>query len=62
MFSDYKTRGFNLEDSQIERTDRLDRLVLVLSRWRGPLSNCASDVHTWADKNVAISSRLFSKF
>jgi len=31
MFSDYKTRGFNLEDSQIERTDRLDRLLLVLS-------------------------------
>jgi len=31
MFSDYKTRGFNLEDSQIERTDRLDRLVLILS-------------------------------
>ena len=31
MFSDYKTRGFHLEDSQIERTDRLDRLVLVLS-------------------------------
>jgi hypothetical protein len=31
MFSDYKTRGFNLEDSQIERTDRLGRLVLVLS-------------------------------
>ena len=30
MFSDYKTRGFNLEDSQIERTDRLDRLVMVL--------------------------------
>jgi hypothetical protein len=31
MFSDHKTRGFNLEDSQIERTDRLDRLILVLS-------------------------------
>jgi len=31
MFSDYKTRGFHLEDSQIERTGRLDRLVLVLS-------------------------------
>ena len=31
MFPDYKTRGFNLEDSQIERTDRLDQLVLVLS-------------------------------
>ena len=31
MFSDFKTRGFNLADSQITRTDRLDRLVLVLS-------------------------------
>src|SRR4051794_30778877 len=31
MFSDFRTRGFNLEDSQITRTDRLDRLVLVLS-------------------------------
>src|SRR4051794_23449235 len=31
MFSDLKTRGFNLEDSQIARTDRLDRLVLVLA-------------------------------
>src|SRR5918993_813042 len=31
MFSDFKTRGFNLEASQIERTDRLDRLVLGLS-------------------------------
>ena len=31
MFSDSKTRGFNLEDSQIQRTDRLDRLVLVVS-------------------------------
>ena len=31
MFSDLKTRGFNLEDSQITRTDRLDRLVLVLA-------------------------------
>ena len=31
MFSDFKTRGFGLEDSHIARTDRLDRLVLVLS-------------------------------
>src|SRR3954464_2989920 len=31
MFSDFKTRGFNLEASQIERTDRLDRLILVLA-------------------------------
>ena len=31
MFSDFKTRGFGLEDSHIARTDRLDRLVLVLA-------------------------------
>ena len=31
MFSDFKTRGFTREDSQIARTDRLDRLVLVLA-------------------------------
>src|SRR5215211_6522780 len=31
MFSDFKTRGCNREASQIERTDRLDRLVLVLA-------------------------------
>src|SRR4051794_41850138 len=31
MFSDFKTRGFGLEDSHIARTDRLDRLGLVLS-------------------------------
>ena len=31
MFSDFKTRGFGLEDSQIARTDRLDRLVLALA-------------------------------
>lgn len=31
MFSDFKTRGFDLEDSRIKRTDRIDRLMLVLS-------------------------------
>ena len=31
MFSDFKTRGFGLEDSQITRTDRLDRLVLAVA-------------------------------
>src|SRR5215210_5712392 len=38
MVSDVKTRGFNREDSQIARTDRLDRLVLVLAlalHWAG---------------------------
>ena len=29
MFSDLKTRGFGIEDSHIQRTDRLGRLILV---------------------------------
>ena len=31
MFSDFKSRGFGLEDSQLQRTDRMDRLILVMS-------------------------------
>ncbi len=31
MFSDFKTRGFGIEDSHIQRTDRLDRLILVMA-------------------------------
>ena len=30
MFSDFKTRGFGLEDSQIRYPDRLARLILVM--------------------------------
>ncbi len=31
MFSDFKTRGFGLEDSHIQRVDRMDRLILVMA-------------------------------
>jgi hypothetical protein len=31
MFSDFKTRGFGLEDSQIRRPERLSRLILVMA-------------------------------
>lgn len=31
MFSDFKTRGFNLEDTHILRPDRLSKLVLVVA-------------------------------
>jgi hypothetical protein len=31
MFSDFKGRGFNLEDSQLEHGDRLERLILIMS-------------------------------
>ena len=31
MFSDFKSRGFGLEDSQLQRVDRMDRLILVMT-------------------------------
>jgi hypothetical protein len=31
MFSDFKTRGFGLEDSHLQRPERLDRLILVMA-------------------------------
>lgn len=31
MFSDFKTRGFGLEDTKLERADRVARLMLILS-------------------------------
>ena len=30
-FSDFKTRGFQLEDTQLEYPDRLDRLILIMT-------------------------------
>jgi hypothetical protein len=30
LISDTKTRGFNLEDSQLRRADRIERLILIL--------------------------------
>ena len=31
MFSDFKSRGFGLADSHLQRGERLDRLVLVMA-------------------------------
>jgi hypothetical protein len=31
MFSDFKSRGFGLEHTQIRYADRIDRLILVMS-------------------------------
>jgi hypothetical protein len=30
-FSDFKSRGFELEDSQLEHPDRLERLILIMT-------------------------------
>jgi hypothetical protein len=31
MFSDFKTRGFRLEDTYLEYPDRVDRLILMMA-------------------------------
>jgi hypothetical protein len=50
MFSDFKSRGFGLEDSQLQRTDRMDRLTLVMTLalyW-------AVSTGMWAAENAAL--------
>ena len=50
MFSDFKSRGFGLEDSQLQRTDRMDRLILVMTLalyW-------AVSTGMWAAQNAAL--------
>ena len=50
MFSDFKSRGFGLEDSQLQRTDRMDRLILVMTLalyW-------AVSTGMWAAENAAL--------
>src|SRR3954471_8269172 len=59
MFSDFKTRGFGLEDSRIRLAGRLDRLILIMALalfWA--VSTCMWDaVHrtTRAEKNPAMA-------
>jgi hypothetical protein len=31
MFSDFKSRGFQLEDTQLRAADRLDRLLVIMA-------------------------------
>ena len=50
MFSDFKSRGFGLEDSQLQRVDRMDRLILIMALalyW-------AVSTGRWAAENAAL--------
>ena len=50
MFSDFKSRGFGLENSQLQRVDRMDRLILVMTLalyW-------AVSTGMWAAENAAL--------
>jgi hypothetical protein len=45
MFSDLKTRGFGLEDSQLRRPERLDRLILVMALFSAVSTGMWDAVH-----------------
>ena len=50
MFSDFKSRGFGIEQSQLQRTDRMDRLILIMTLalyW-------AVSTGMWAAENAAL--------
>lgn len=47
MFSDFKSRGFGIEDSQIRYPDRLARLVLVMAL----AVHCAVSTGRWDRAN-----------
>ena len=50
MFSDFKSRGFGLENSQLQRVDRMDRLILIMTLalyW-------AVSTGMWAAENAAL--------
>lgn len=50
MFSDFKSRGFGIESSRLQRTDRMDRLILVMTLalyW-------AVSTGMWAAENAAL--------
>ena len=53
MFSDFKSRGFGIESSQLQRTDRMDRLILVMTLalyW-------AVSTGMWASEDTAIPAK-----
>ena len=50
MLSDFKSRGFGLENSQLQRVDRIDRLIQVMTLahyW-------AVSTGMWASQNAAL--------
>jgi hypothetical protein len=54
MFSDFKSRGFGITQSQIKATDRLERLILVLTSamyWAVSTGMQVAEKHTDAKKN-----------
>jgi hypothetical protein len=65
-FSDFKGRGFQLEDSQLEHADRLERLILIMA-----LAICigvsvsvrtmpCSVRHRWKKKNAQTDPKHWS--
>jgi hypothetical protein len=52
MFSDFKSRGFGIEDTQLRYADRLDRLILVMALYVAVSTGQAVHHPTPSEKKV----------
>jgi hypothetical protein len=52
MFSDFKSRGFGIEDTQLRYADRLDRLILVMALYIAVSTGQAVHHPTPSEKKV----------
>jgi hypothetical protein len=52
MFSDFKSRGFGVEDTQIKHSDRLARLLLVMALYIAVSTGQARTNPTPAEKKM----------
>ena len=59
MFSDFKSRGFGIEDTQLRYADRLDRLILVMALYVAVSTGQWDTVHcpTPSEKKVPRTNR-----
>jgi hypothetical protein len=56
MFSDFKSRGFGIEDTQLRYADRLDRLILVMALYVAVSTGQAVHHPTPSEKKVPRTS------
>lgn len=57
MFSDFKSRGFGIEDTQLRYADRLDRLILVMALYVAVSTGQAVHCPTPSEKKVPRTNR-----
>ena len=57
MVSDFKSRGFGIEDTQLRYADRLDRLILVMALYVAVSTGQAVHHPTPSEKKVPRTNR-----